>query len=108
MQVATVASANAYSTPLFAGRVPAADLGLKALDGDAVYLTAFTEILIPDQISGDYTFRQASDDTSYQRVVYEDVDMSWLTALVAVGTLTLGALGVALLLVRSRRQTSRT
>lgn len=108
MQVETAASLSSYSNPLFAGRVLAATLGLKALDGDAVYLTAFTEALVPETITSDYTFRQAADDTPYQRVVYSEVDMTWLTSLAGLGALALGGVGIALLLVRSRRQTSRT
>lgn len=94
MQVATVGSMSSYTTPLFAGRVPAAQLGITALDGDAVYLTAFTEMLIPDQITADYTFRQASDDNGYQRVVYEDVDVTWVIPLVGLGFLVIGVIVV--------------
>jgi hypothetical protein len=104
LEVATPASTYAYTTPLFAGRVPASTLGLAPLDGDAVYLTAFTEILVPDQITGDYTFRRAADDTAYQRVTYVDVDMSGVTVLVVLGLLVAAAIvGVVLL----RRQQKR-
>jgi hypothetical protein len=92
LEVATPASTYASTTPLFAGRVTASTLGLTPLDGDAVYLTAFTEVLIPDQITGDYTFRQAADDTSYQRVTYIDVDMSGVTMLVVLGLLVAAAI----------------
>jgi hypothetical protein len=104
MVVDTKASATSYTTPLFAGRVPAAQLGIQGLEGDSVYLTAFTEVLMPGQITADYTFRQAPDDKGFQRVVYEDVDMTWLTALVGLGALTAGALAIALMLVRSGRR----
>lgn len=104
LEVATPANTYAYTTQLFAGRVLASTLGLKPLDGDAVYLTAFTEVLTPDQITGDYTFRQAADDTSYQRVTYVDVDMSGVTVLVVLGLLVAAAIvGVVLL----RRQRNR-
>lgn len=94
MVVDTRAAATSYATPLFAGRVPASQLGLKGLDGDNVYLTAFTEMLIPDQITADYTFRQASDDNGYQRVVYEDVDVTWVIPLVGLGFLVIGVIVV--------------
>ncbi len=102
MQVATTASANAYTTQLFAGRVPAAQLGITALYGDAVYLTAFIEVLVPDQITADYTFRQASDDTDYQRVVYEDVDVTWAVPLGAFGLLVVGV--ILVVWYRTRRK----
>jgi hypothetical protein len=94
MVVDTKAAATSYATPLFAGRVRASQLGLKGLDGDNVYLTAFTETLIPDQITADYTFRQAPDDNGYQRVVYEDVDVTWLVPLVGLGFLVIGVIVV--------------
>ncbi len=57
----------------------------------------------PRPITGDYTFRQAADDTSYQRVTYVDVDMSGVTVLVVLGLLVAAAIvGVVLL----RRQQS--
>ena len=106
LEVATAASPTAYTTSLFAGRVPAAQLGLRALDGDSVYLTAFSQFLVPDQITADYTFRQAPDDTAFQRVVYDDIDLSWITLLVALGAFAAGALAIAVILARRTRRRS--
>lgn len=104
MEVATEASDTSYTTPLFAGRVPAGQLGIAALDGDAVYLTAFTQILEPASITGDYTFRQAADDTPYQRVVYEVVDRTWVTGLVVMAIVGVMAVGLVVGTVRALRR----
>jgi hypothetical protein len=95
MEITRDASLGTSWNTLFAGRVAAADLGLTPLDGQDVYLTAFTQVLKPGLVTDDYQFGRAADDTTYQRVRYETVDLSWVTVLGAI----IVVVGVAALLV---------
>jgi hypothetical protein len=95
MEITREASPGSYVEPIFAGKVAAADLGLKPLDGQDVYLTAFTQVLQPSSITDDYLFGRAADDRTYQRVTYETVDMGWVPVLGAIVVLV----GVAALVV---------
>ena len=105
MEITREASPS-YVEPMFAGRVPAADLGLASLDGQDVYLTAFTQILQPGSVTADYEFGRAADDTTYQRVTYQTVDLSWVTLLGAV-VVVLGVMGVVIALsIRQGRRKS--
>jgi hypothetical protein len=109
MAITQEASPGSYVEPLFAGNVTAADLGLKPLDGKDVYLTAFTQILQPGSVTADYRFGQAEDDTPYQRVTYENVDLSWVTLLGAmVVVLAVMVLVITLSVRRGRRTSSWT
>ena len=105
MEITREASSS-YVEPMFAGRVPAADLGLAPLDGQDVYLTAFTQILQPGSVTADYQFGRASDDTTYQRVTYQAVDLSWVTLLGAI-VVVLVVMGVVIALsIRQGRRKS--
>jgi len=95
-----------YVEPMFAGRVPAADLGLTPLDGQDVYLTAFTQILQPSLITDDYAFGRAADDRPYQRVTYETVDMGWVPILGAIVVLVGVAALVVVVAIRQGRSRS--
>jgi hypothetical protein len=105
MEITREASPS-YVEPMFAGRVPAADLGLAPLDGQDVYLTAFTQILQPGSVTADYQFGPAADDTTYQRVTYQTVDLSWVTLLGAI-VVVLVVMGVVIALsIRQGRRKS--
>jgi hypothetical protein len=105
MEITRQASPS-YVEPVFAGRVVAADLGLTPLDGQDVYLTAFTQILQPSSITDDYTFGRAADDTPYQRVTYETVDMGWVPILGAIVVLVGVAALVVVVAIRQGRSRS--
>jgi len=109
MEITREASPGSYVEPVFAGRVVAADLGLTPLDGQDVYLTAFTQILQPSSITDDYTFGRAADDTPYQRVTYQTVDLSWVTVLSAiVVVLAVMVVVIALAIHQGRSRSSWT
>ena len=97
MQITREASPGSYVEPIFAGPVLATDLGLTPLDGQDVYLTAFTQVLRPGSVTADYEFGRAADDTTYQRVTYETVDLSWVTLLAAM-VVVLAVMGVVIAL----------
>jgi hypothetical protein len=108
MEITREASPS-YVEPMFAGRVPAADLGLAPLDGQDVYLTAFTQILQPGSVTADYQFGPAPDDTTYQRVTYQTVDLSWVTLLgaIVVALVVMGVV-IALSIRQGRRKSAWT
>jgi len=106
MEITREASPGSYVEPIFAGRVAATDLGLKPLDGQDVYLTAFTQILQPSSITGDYLFGRAADDRPYQRVTYETVDMGWVPILGAIVVLVGVAALVVVVAIRQGRSRS--
>lgn len=109
MAVTVPASTSSYVEPIFAGKVAASDLGITPLDGQDVYLTAFRQTLEPGSVGADYEFGQAADDTSYQQVTYETVDLSWVTLLAAiVVVLAAMAVVVALSLRQGRRRSGWT
>lgn len=109
MAITQEASPGSYVEPIFAGTVAAADLGLKPLDGNDVYLTAFSQTLQPGSVTADYQFGRAADDTPYQRVTYETVDLSWVTLLGAiVVVLGLVVVVIALAIRQSRRRSTWT
>jgi len=105
MEITRQASPS-YVEPVFAGRVVAADLGLTPLDGQDVYLTAFTQILQPSLITDDYAFGRAADDRPYQRVTYETVDMGWVPMLGAIVVLVGVAALVVVVAIRQGRSRS--
>ena len=105
MEITRQASPS-YVEPVFAGRVVAADLGLTPLDGQDVYLTAFTQILQPSSITDDYAFGRAADDRPYQRVTYETVDMGWVPMLGAIVVLVGVAALVVVVAIRQGRSRS--
>jgi hypothetical protein len=105
MEITRQASPS-YVEPVFAGRVVAADLGLTPLDGQDVYLTAFTQILQPSLITDDYAFGRAADDRPYQRVTYETVDMGWVPILGAIVVLVGVAALVVVVAIRQGRSRS--
>jgi len=76
------------------------------LDGQDVYLTAFTEILQPGLVTADYQFGPAADDTTYQRVTYQTVDLSWVTVLGAIVAVLALVAVVVILSVRQGRSRS--
>ena len=106
MEITREASPGAYVEPIFAGRVAAASLGVTPLDGQDVYLTAFSQTLQPGSVTADYQFGQAADDTGYQRVTYETVDMSWVTILGAIAVVVVATVVVVGLLIRQGRKRS--
>lgn len=106
MKITQEASPGTYVEPIFAGRVPAKDLGLAPLDGQDVYLTAFTQTLQPGSVTADYQFGRAADDTTYQRVTYEVVDLSWVTLLGAIVVVLAVMGGVIILSIRQARRRS--
>lgn len=107
MEITREASPGTYVQPIFAGKVPAADLGLTALDGTDVYLTAFSQHLQPGSVTADYEFGRAADDTPYQRVTYETVDLSWVTLLSAMAlVIAVTATVVTLSIRRARKGTT--
>jgi hypothetical protein len=106
MEITRQASPATYVEPIFAGRVPAADLGLRPLDGQDVYLTAFSQLLQPGSVTADYEFGRAADDTPYQRVTYETVDMSWVTLLGAIVVVLAAMSLVVTLSIRQGRRRS--
>jgi hypothetical protein len=109
MEITRQASPGTYVEPIFAGRVAASSLGLTPLDGQDVYLTAFTQILQPGSVTADYQFGRAADDTTYQRVTYQAVDLSWVTLLGAI-VVVLVVMGVmiALSIRQGRRKSTWT
>jgi len=109
MEITRQASPGTYVEPIFAGRVAASSLGLTPLDGQDVYLTAFTQILQPGSVTADYQFGRAADDTTYQRVTYQAVDLSWVTLLGAI-VVVLVVMGVviALTIRQGRRKSTWT
>jgi hypothetical protein len=106
MEITRQASPGTYVEPIFAGRVAATDLGLKPLDGQDVYLTAFTQTLQPGLVTADYQFGPAADDTTYQRVTYQTVDLSWVTVLGAIVAVLALVAVVVILSVRQGRSRS--
>jgi len=109
MEITRQASSGTYVEPIFAGRVAATDLGLKPLDGQDVYLTAFTQILRPGAITDDYLFGPAAADTTYQQVTYQTVDLSWVTMLGAiVAVLVVMGVVIALSIRQGRRKSTWT
>ena len=106
MEITRQASSGTYVEPIFAGRVAATDLGLKPLDGQDVYLTAFTQILRPGAITDDYLFGPAAADTTYQQVTYQTVDLSWVTMLGAIVAVLVLVVVVVILSVRQGRPRS--
>jgi len=109
MEITRQASPGTYVEPIFAGRVAASSLGLTPLDDQDVYLTAFTQILQPGSVTADYQFGRAADDTTYQRVTYQAVDLSWVTLLGAI-VVVLVVMGVviALTIRQGRRKSTWT
>ena len=105
MEITRQASPS-YVEPVFAGSVVAADLGLTPLDGQDVYLTAFTQVLHPGSVTADYQFGRAADDTTYQRVTYETVDMGWVPILGAIVVLVGVAALVVVVAIRQGRSRS--
>jgi len=106
MEITRDASPGTYVDSLFAGRVAAADLGLTPMDGQDVYLTAFTQVLHPGSVTADYQFGRAADDTTYQRVTYETVDLSWVTVLGAIVVVVGVAALVVVVAIRQGRSRS--
>jgi hypothetical protein len=109
VEITREASPGSYVEPIFAGRVAAADLGVTPIDGQDVYLTAFSQYLNPGSVTADYQFGRARDDTTYQRVTYETVDLSWVTLLGAmVVVLAVMALVIGLSIRQGRRKATWT
>jgi hypothetical protein len=96
----------------FAGRVPAEIAGLTTGLGEqsgstpTVWLTAYSGVLIPAQITQDFRFAQAPSDTPYVTVIVDRVDLGGYTAL-GLLVLLLGASAlIAVGFVRARRPAS--
>jgi hypothetical protein len=57
-------------------------------------------------VTADYEFGRAADDTPYQRVTYETVDMSWVTLLGAIVVVLAAMSLVVTLSIRQGRRRS--
>jgi hypothetical protein len=87
MEITRQASPGTFVEPIFAGRVAASSLGLTP-------------------VTADYQFGRAADDTTYQRVTYQAVDLSWVTLLGAI-VVVLVVMGVVIALsIRQGRRKS--
>jgi hypothetical protein len=102
MDPSAVPVADDRPTLEFAGPIePDDSSALADYVGDGAFLTRWTNTISePAAIEGDYTFAQASADTSFQQVVYRTRERGHITYLILVASIAVGAVAASVLLIR--------
>ena len=109
MDIAQQAAPNGALRVRFAGRVPASvaglttGLGTQTGSSQTVFLTAYSGYLQPQQISGDYLFKQAATDDPYVSTVTRTVWLGWVIWLAIPVLFVVGVVVAVVGIVRSRR-----